>query len=399
MERDAELLLGIAAEVLLDEGRSETVEAGGHRRVGGEEVARPRDGQRDFEGLPGLFHEAAGALQHGEGRMPFIQVADFRLDAERAEQPPAADPEEQFLLEAQLRPAAVQLAGDPSMGGEVRRVIAVQQVELHPADLDLPGAQPDRVTGQGDLQPQPLAVRLAQRRDRQLSGIVVRVEGLLRAVLVDHLAKIALLVEQPHADHRHAQIAGGLELIAGHVAEPARVDGQRFAQHEFHAEIGDAGQRRLRMVLLKPRRRLRRLPPGLHQVIDVLAEGGIGQHALELVARDRLQDDPGVMRDLPQCGIELPPHFVGGMIPRPAHIQGQLRQGIESLDFRGQKAVDRVADARLFAHDFSDVLSSDCPTGFPAEELTCMIVSSDAVATFASRSPSTCRTAYCALTV
>ncbi len=92
---------------------------------------------------------------------------------------------------------------------------------------------------------------------------------------------------------------------------------------------------RLRMILLKPRGRLRRLPPGLHQVIDVLAKSGIGQHALDLVARDRLQDDPGVMRDLPQCGIKLPPHFVGGMIPRPAHIQGQLRQGIESLDFGG----------------------------------------------------------------
>ena len=72
---------GIPAEVLLDEGRSETVKAGGHRRVGGEEVPRSRDGQRDFEGLPGLFHEAAGALQNGEGRMPFIQVTDFRLDA------------------------------------------------------------------------------------------------------------------------------------------------------------------------------------------------------------------------------------------------------------------------------------------------------------------------------
>ena len=126
------------------------------------------------------------------------------------------------------------------MRGKVRRVVAVEQVELHPADLDLPGAQPDRVAGQRDLQPQPLAVRLAQRRDRQLPGVVVREERLLRSVPVDHLAEIALLVEQPHADHRHAQVAGGLELIAGHVAEPARVDGQRLAQHELHAEIGHA---------------------------------------------------------------------------------------------------------------------------------------------------------------
>ena len=93
---DAELLLGIPTEVLLDESRSEAVKAGGHRRVGGEEVPRSRDGQRDFERLPGLFHESPGAFQNGERRMPFIQVADFRLDAERVEQPPSADPEQQF---------------------------------------------------------------------------------------------------------------------------------------------------------------------------------------------------------------------------------------------------------------------------------------------------------------
>ena len=117
MERDAELLLGITTEVLLDEGRRETVEAGGHRGVGGEEVPRSCDRQRDFEGLPCLLHEAAGTFQDGKRRMPFVQVTDLRLDAKRAEQPPSADPKEQFLLEAQLRPAPVQLAGDPPMRG------------------------------------------------------------------------------------------------------------------------------------------------------------------------------------------------------------------------------------------------------------------------------------------
>ena len=58
--------------------------------------------------------------------MSFIQVADLRLNAERFEQTPAADPEKQFLLEAQFRPAAIQLAGNPPMSREVRRVIAVE---------------------------------------------------------------------------------------------------------------------------------------------------------------------------------------------------------------------------------------------------------------------------------
>ena len=95
------------------------------------------------------------------------------------------------------------------MRRKVRRVIAVEQVKLHPTHLHLPRAQPDRVTRQGNLQPQPFAVRLAQRRNWQLSGIVIRVKSLLRSVLVNHLTKITLLVEQSHSDHRHAQVAGG----------------------------------------------------------------------------------------------------------------------------------------------------------------------------------------------
>ena len=42
---------------------------------------------------------------------------------------------------------------------------------------------------------------MAQWRDRQLAGIIVGVERLLRAVLVDDLTKVALLVEKPHANH------------------------------------------------------------------------------------------------------------------------------------------------------------------------------------------------------
>ena len=57
------------------------------------------------------------------------------------------------------------------------------------------------------------------------------------------------------------------------------------------------------MISLKPCEGFRRPPTGFDQSIDVFPEDGIGQYALDLIARDRLQDDPGVMRDLPQFGI------------------------------------------------------------------------------------------------
>ena len=221
VDGNAKLILRIPAEVLRDKSRRETVKAGSDGGVGGEQVSRPRGGQRDLERLRGLLHETTRAFQHREGGVPFIQVTDFRTESERGQQPPSPNPEDHLLLESQLRPTPIQFAGDPAMSGKVRRVIAVQQVELDPADLDLPGAQPDRVTRQSDLQSQPLAVRLAQRRDRQLAGVIIGEEGLLRPVLVDYLPKIALLVEQSHADHRHAEVAGGLELIASHITQSA----------------------------------------------------------------------------------------------------------------------------------------------------------------------------------
>ena len=146
--------------------RSEAIETGGHCRVGGEQVARSRNRQGHVKGLAGFFHEIPGAFQHGESRMAFVEVTHFWLEAKRAKQPPSAKPKHKLLFQPNFRPATIELAGDPSVSWVVRRVIAVQQVKLHPADLDLPGAQPDRITGQGDLQPQPLAIRLAQWRDR-----------------------------------------------------------------------------------------------------------------------------------------------------------------------------------------------------------------------------------------
>src|SRR5450631_1969352 len=267
--------------------------------MGGEQIPRSRDAERDLEGLSGLLHVIAGPFQYGKRRMTFIEMAHLRLDSESPQQSPTGDPEQQFLLQAQFRSAAIQLAGDAAMDWIIRGVIAVQQVQLYPTDLNLPSAQPDRVAGQGDLQSQPFAVRLTQGRDGQLPRIVKRIYGLLGSILVDHLTKVTLAIEQSDANDRHAQIAGSLQLVAGDVAEPTGVDGQRFAQHELHAEIGNTAQPRLRMGGCKPSVRLRDLSTALHQIGDVLAERRIGERPLERFLRYRLQYDPRVAREIP----------------------------------------------------------------------------------------------------
>src|SRR5664280_3536765 len=115
-----------------------------------------------------------------------------------------------------------------------------------------------------------------------------------------------------------------------------------------------------RPILPSARRSMRSCTPGVHERIDLRAEGRIGRNALEFVPRDRLQNNPGVMSELPERGVKLSPYLVGDMIPRPAHIQGKLGQGIEAFDVRGQRTVDRLDGGCLRAQGvFSpDVLLS-----------------------------------------
>ena len=92
--------LGVDAQILPHQLRREAVEAGFHRRVRGEKIAGPRDRERHRERLPGILHVGAGALQHGERGVTFVQMTHLGLHAERAQQPPAADAQNQLLHRA-----------------------------------------------------------------------------------------------------------------------------------------------------------------------------------------------------------------------------------------------------------------------------------------------------------
>jgi len=221
VETDPQAFLGIWPEVPLNEGRVEAVEAGRHRRVRGEDVSRARDRQGHVEGAPALLHEGPGALEHRERRVPLVEVADLGLEPEGPQQAPAPDAQHQLLLQAQLGASAVQLARDGAEGRRVRGVVAVEQVERAPSDLRLPRPEPDRVPRQRKLQAQPLPAFIPDRADRELPGVVVGVQRFLAAIGANHLTEVALLVEEPDADHRNTEVTRGLELVPGHVAEPA----------------------------------------------------------------------------------------------------------------------------------------------------------------------------------
>ena len=253
-QRDAQLLLGVRPKQALEEGRREAVEARRDRGVRGENIAGAGDRQRHVERTPRVLHEAPRALQYRERRVPLVEVTDLGLEPERSQQSPAPDPQQELLLQPQLRAAAVQLAGDAAERGRIRRVVAVEEIEHDAADLHLPGAEPDLLARQHDRQPQQITALISHRRDGQLVRVVVGVQRFLAAVGGDHLAEVALLIQHPDADHRHPEIAGRLELIGCDVAEATRVNRQRLAEREFHAEVGHPRERRLSVGLLKPGR-------------------------------------------------------------------------------------------------------------------------------------------------
>ena len=74
----------------------------------------------------------------------------------------------------------------------------------------------------------------------------------LAALLVEALPEVAAAVEQADADERHAELGGGLQVVAGEDAEPAGVDRQRLVDAELHAEVGDEHAVAARVGALPP---------------------------------------------------------------------------------------------------------------------------------------------------
>lgn len=72
--------------------------------MGGEEIPRAGDRQRHLEWTLVVLHEAAGPLEHGEGRVTLVQMTDLRLQTERAQQAPADDSEDELLARRRSGP-------------------------------------------------------------------------------------------------------------------------------------------------------------------------------------------------------------------------------------------------------------------------------------------------------
>ncbi len=218
----------------------------------GKKISGARDRQGEIEWLLDALHVRARSLQHCKRGVALVEVAHFRLQAQRLDQLPAANAENLFLFQPQFGTAAVQFTGDAAVLRDIRGIVGVQQIQFCSAYLRLPHTDPKLGTGQIYWQPQPLTIRLAQGLYRQLAGVVEGIQRHLLSVRVYFLAKISLLVQQADPLHRNAEVAGRFQLIAGDVAKSSRINRQGFTQHKFHGEVGNRRKPRARVRLLKP---------------------------------------------------------------------------------------------------------------------------------------------------
>ena len=217
----------------------EAVVPGLDRGVGGEAAHRRHLAQRRGGLDPLALDQLARPLQQGEGGVPLVEVQHRGLDAHHPERPVAADAEQDLLLDPHLLVAAVEAGGQRLVLGRVGVVAGVEQQEPAAPDVHPPDAQEDVAPGELDAEAHRLAVRPEHRLGGQLGAGDRLVEVLLPAVLVDQLMDVPLVVEQPDADDRRAQVAHALQVVPRQHPEAARVDGQRLVDAELGGEVGD----------------------------------------------------------------------------------------------------------------------------------------------------------------
>ena len=239
------------AEVLLDQLAREPVDAGRDRGVGGEDGGGAGHLERGVEVelrtalLEGQLADPLEALEPGVALVGVVDLGlrrtgDAGVGAQGAD---AADAEQDLLAEPVLGGAAVEAVGHVAVVVGVALDVGVEQQQRHATDLGDPdlGEQVGPV-GLGDGDHGAVAVLLAEQRDGQLVGVEDGVLLELPALAGERLLEVAGVVEQADADERHAEVAGGLQVVTGQDAETAGVLRQHRGDAELRGEVGDPGR-------------------------------------------------------------------------------------------------------------------------------------------------------------
>ena len=281
--------------------------------------------QTDFEAHAVFLHPLADRLQRGEGAVPFVEVINARRDAQGRQGADAADARHKLLPDADAVVAAIQPGGELAVLRAVAGHVAVQQIQLHPADAHQPDLGQQTPRAGVDLHGDRLALAVPGGFHRQVLDLRVQVFFLLVALLVEVLLEIALIVEQPAGDQRHPQGTGALDVVAGEHAQTAGVNGNRLVHPEFEGEVGDRPRAEHARVGATPGGDLVHVflqpPIGL---VDAAVEDHFGRPHFQPLGRELGEQGDRIMVQLPPAnGVEVAEEIDHLVVPTPPQISGQ----------------------------------------------------------------------------
>src|SRR5262245_40136255 len=154
------------------------------------------------------------------------------------------------------------------------------------------------------------------------------ITGFLTPLGSDALIKIALRVNEAHADQRQSEIGSLFAMISREDSKAAGIDRQRDMQPEFRRKIGDRVPGHIGMLFAEPGALRRQgFVKGHHYAVVMAQERGVRSRRLQLCLGDLLQEFYGiVMCQFPEGLIQMlkKPASVG--LPTPPQVISQFGQ-------------------------------------------------------------------------
>jgi hypothetical protein len=174
-----------------------------------------------------------------------------------------------------------------------------------------------------------LTVGTAYLGEGKVVEIVFVVAFLLPSGLAEQLFEVALLVEEAHADEGEAEVAGGLEMVAGEDAEASGEDGEALGKAELGREVSDQRMvEALRISFVEPSGF--GVKVGVEIGLDAMEmteEGVIDGGGFEFFLLDGSEDQHRIVASgFPEVAIEAAEEFDGIVCPAPAEVEGEFAE-------------------------------------------------------------------------
>ena len=265
----------------------------------------------------------------------------------------AADAQNDFLEQALLQVAGVELLGDIPDPGRVVLDLRIHEKEGDPAHRDLPQGRLEPGVYVRNLDHDLIVVFVVDLIDGGGFAVHRLGLGLLPAVVVHGLLHEPGGIHEAHRNNGHAHVAAFLEVVPGQEAEPARIEGEGVVQAVFRAEIGDGSADVVPGIGL-------RIEVGHDQVVVpqvVLVPGSPNQglvrkgleHAVRVVAAV-----------LPGLTVQHLEEHSGVRVPAPPQVFRKLAQSADTFGNVGKCIVSDFVCAQDYASE--KILPADRPS-------------------------------------